>query len=231
MKEVKAYQTTDGFIFPEKEEAENHQKTIDNFVQRKKEFLEEIKQEVKKAKENKKTIYVVPGLREKVIATEKGPEFTDPLLHVKIEEFPWDEYEVLKVEESELVRKVYYKKKYSMSEVVELKLKADEEILKKTKVSIPGELLTEAEIELMCFFSPTVYEEEEERGKWYTPKTTVVKANGKLYAIEWEEGLTENQEDWFNWFNVPPYEVTLETETELITVTNTIINKVEWKQY
>jgi len=41
--------------------------------------------------------------------------------------------------------------------------------------------------------------------RWYRSATTICEFNGKYYACEWDEGLTENQER--QWYGDQPYEV------------------------
>ncbi len=68
-----------------------------------------------------------------------------------------------------------------------------------------GEELTESEITyfLACMGEP-VSEEEGERHRWTEEVHTVTRLNGKLYAVDWERGLTENNE---NEYPNQPYEV------------------------
>lgn len=68
-----------------------------------------------------------------------------------------------------------------------------------------GEELTESEI---CYFlscmGKLVLEEEGERHRWTQDVHTVTMWNGKLYAVDWGRGLTENNE---NEFLNQPYEI------------------------
>lgn len=41
--------------------------------------------------------------------------------------------------------------------------------------------------------------------RWYRSATTICEFNGKYYACEWDQGLTENQEN--QWYGDQPYEV------------------------
>lgn len=68
-----------------------------------------------------------------------------------------------------------------------------------------GEELTESEI---CYFMDVmgkfVSEETGERHRWTETVHTVTRFNGKLYAVDWERGLTENND---NEYLNQPYEV------------------------
>lgn len=85
-----------------------------------------------------------------------------------------------------------------------------------------GDYLSEDEIEQLCWDYPCVYQEEGDSGRWTTFITTVVEVNGKNYAINWQRGLTEYQE---NIFDNQPYEC--EITKEEVTITKTIINEVK----
>ena len=52
--------------------------------------------------------------------------------------------------------------------------------------------------------------------RWTRPVTTIFEVNGRYFAFNWEQGLTEYQEDYFP-FN--PVEVVKKEETRLVTVT------------
>lgn len=51
-------------------------------------------------------------------------------------------------------------------------------------------------------------------GRWTQHITTIFKDGNKFYALEWERGLTEYQEDEFYW---QPYEVEPYQETIVVT--------------
>lgn len=90
-----------------------------------------------------------------------------------------------------------------------------------------GDHLTESEIESLCWDYPEVYEEEHDSGRWTTFMTTVVDVNGKNYAINWQRGLTEYQE---NIYDEQPYECELVEEEVTITKTTIYeIKKDKWK--
>lgn len=42
-----------------------------------------------------------------------------------------------------------------------------------------------------------VDEEDLDSGRWQLYKLTILEIDGKLYGVEWSEGLTENQENEF----------------------------------
>lgn len=76
------------------------------------------------------------------------------------------------------------------------------------------EKLEEWEIENLVIENK-VDEEVNDRGRWEDYMFTVVKLGDKYFGINWNRGLTENQEDSF--MDVP-YEVEKRTETKTITV-------------
>lgn len=77
-----------------------------------------------------------------------------------------------------------------------------------------GEEFTEEELRDLTW----QFAEEEiiygENGRWTREVTTIFKIDDRYFALEWEEGLTEFQE---NGFYDQPYEVVLELKTEVIT--------------
>lgn len=84
-----------------------------------------------------------------------------------------------------------------------------------------GDYLSEDEIEYLCWEYPCAYQEEGDSGRWTTFMVTVVEVNGKLYAINWQRGLTEYQE---NTFDEQPYECELERK-EVKKIVTTIRRK------
>lgn len=54
-----------------------------------------------------------------------------------------------------------------------------------------------------------------ENRRWYRKVTTIFKVEDRYFAVEWDEGLTELQE---NEFYKQPYEVYPEEETKVITI-------------
>lgn len=155
------------------------------------------------AEPKRKTLYIREyrgwgKTEEKILFTEEGKEFTNPELHTK------DEYKVERIEVvDKYTKKVFYEDKYTTEEIATRKLKK-------------GIELTEDEISslLMCF--DTVHEEEGEGRRWSKWRLSVIEVDNVLYAIEWDEGLTEMQE---NSYLDQPYKVELETKEVVVTKT------------
>lgn len=76
------------------------------------------------------------------------------------------------------------------------------------------EKLEEWEIENLVIENK-VDEEVNDKGRWEEYMFTVVQLDDKYFGIDWNRGLTENQEDSFM---DQPYEVVKETVTKTITV-------------
>lgn len=93
----------------------------------------------------------------------------------------------------------------------------DEIMAKKIDV---GEDLTVKELKTLAFECEKVDEEEGDSGRWSQSIMTVVKLCDRFFAIDWERGLTERQE---NEFYNQPYEVEKNTYEKTIMVT-------EWNQ-
>lgn len=55
----------------------------------------------------------------------------------------------------------------------------------------------------------------EDLDRWTRGMTTICQLGDKYFAVDWEEGLTEYQE---NWFDNQPYEVELHEYQKVITV-------------
>lgn len=84
-----------------------------------------------------------------------------------------------------------------------------------------GRKLSESDIREMYYDREEVYEVEGEESRWSRSMTTVVKGlDGYQYAIDWERGLTESQED--SYYN-QPRKVKLE-EKEITTTVIQIID-------
>lgn len=76
------------------------------------------------------------------------------------------------------------------------------------------EKLTEKELKNLVWSHETDREEGENR-RWTRTVTSIVKLNGRTFSLDWEEGLTESQEnDYYN----QPYEVKKQFETKTIEV-------------
>lgn len=245
-KEIKMYESKDGTLFKTKKGAENHDKkeivnqVLTNLKMTKDEVSEKlqilskrnfvIKGILKNEPDwtkwythhimcinedlfkdpKKKTIYVRKYKqwgkdKEDILFTELTEDFTSPELHCG------DEWKVDGVEcIDEFNSKVYYDYKYSW----------EERMLKKI---INKDELDESEIKGLVNELPIVYEEEGEDRRWSKSMLSVVELRGNLYAIEWEKGLTENQE---NSYYDQPYPVELKKEERIIkTIVTTVVKK------
>lgn len=78
-----------------------------------------------------------------------------------------------------------------------------------------GEELTEYELDELRYGDRI----KEDEGRWTRTVTSIFELCGRYFALEWEEGLTEMQE---NEFNNQPYEVEKVTYEKTITI-------IEWK--
>ena len=150
------------------------------------------------------------GLKEDVLFIEKGIDFADPELHCNSPELSIHErFKVVRVEEkNSITRNVYYDFKYDWKERMKMKLE-DSVNLSSSEIN-----------DLISNFSE-VHREEGENRRWSKSVLSVIDIDGDLYAIEWEEGLTENQE---NEFCNQPYPVTLKTE-EIVIKQTTVVKK------
>lgn len=83
-----------------------------------------------------------------------------------------------------------------------------------------GVKLTERELRELCFEFNEVDRIEGDNRRWSRSVKSIIKLGEKYFAVEWEEGLTECQE---NEFYYQPYEVEEYTFEKTITVT-------EWKK-
>lgn len=86
----------------------------------------------------------------------------------------------------------------------------NEEILKKIDNK---EFLSEKEIKTFVHDNCEVDEIEGEEHRWYRVITTIIEINNRYFAICWNRGLTEYQE---NEYPNQPYEV--ESKDEIITI-------------
>lgn len=80
-----------------------------------------------------------------------------------------------------------------------------------------GENLTERELEKFRWFGNDI--EYGENRRWNRTVTTEVEYDGRFFIIDWEEGLTEYQE---NGFYDQPYEVEKITEKQTVVATRNI---------
>ena len=67
-----------------------------------------------------------------------------------------------------------------------------------------GEYLTEKELRTAVFKCNEVTTKYGENLRWSRSASTIIKIKDKLFCIEWEEGLTERQNSYFE---EQPYEV------------------------
>ena len=79
-----------------------------------------------------------------------------------------------------------------------------------------GEKLTEREIRTLVWDSKQMAEIEGDKRRWTQDMRTIVDLNGELWEIDWESGLTEYQEDYYDH---QPYRVEEHTRTITTTVT------------
>lgn len=77
------------------------------------------------------------------------------------------------------------------------------------------EELTETELHRLVHECDVVDETRGENRRWSRTITSVVKLGSKFFAVEWEEGLTENQD---NSYSNQPYEVELHEHEKTIVV-------------
>lgn len=67
-----------------------------------------------------------------------------------------------------------------------------------------GENLTERELKTLVYEGNEVDEIEGDSGRWTQSVQTIIEVDGVLYAVDWQRGLTECQE---NEFYDQPYKV------------------------
>lgn len=141
-------------------------------------------------------------LKEEILFTETGTAFTDPELHCNNPKLcVGDQYKVIKVDNvNSVTKKVYYDYKYDWSQRMSMKLKARKN-------------LSSLDIRDLIYNFNEVHREEGEDRRWSKSVLSVIDIEGELYAIEWEQGLTENQE---NEFYNQPYSCTLKTKEIVI---------------
>jgi len=85
-----------------------------------------------------------------------------------------------------------------------------------------GEKLTEKELRDLILNYGKESDEGENR-RWSCTVTTIVELFGRTFAVEWERGLTEMQE---NEYYSQPYEVELKTSEKIVIVKEWVaINK------
>lgn len=243
VKKINVYQTSDGKEFKTEKGAENHERklAVNQVIKDLNMTKDEIAAKVDKMKTRnvtvatlirsvgewtewpthlikqidkdfladppKKTLYVMEtkswgDVKEEVLFEEEDwKRFRKPDLHVG------EIYKVERVEDvDEYTRKVYYENKYTEGELIKMKLEK-------------GERLNEHEILDLMMWYPIVYEEEGEDRRWSRSVLSVIDVDGVKYAVDWDKGLTENQE---NSYYGQPYKVKLVEEEITITKTSVV---------
>lgn len=76
-----------------------------------------------------------------------------------------------------------------------------------------GKYLTRAELENAVYECDVIGTEYGENRRWTRSARSIIKIEDKLFCIEWEEGLTECQ---INYFDEQPYEVKEVIETVIV---------------
>ena len=84
-----------------------------------------------------------------------------------------------------------------------------------------GKILTEEELRESSLECDIVTTEYGENRRWSRSARTIIKINDKLFCIEWDQGLTEYQEDHFG---EQPYEV--EEIENVVVVKNYVMKKL-----
>lgn len=245
VKKINVYQASDGKEFKAKKGAENHERNlaVNQVVKNLNMTKDEITAKINKVKTRnvtvatlirsvgewtewpthlikqinkdfladppKKTLYIMEtktwqGVNEEILFEEEDwNHFRKPDLHAS------ELYEVNRVEDvDEFTRKVYYENKYTESELIKMKLEK-------------GEDLDDNEIQDLMIWYPIVYEEEGEDRRWLRSVLSVVDVDGVKYAVDWDKGLTENQEN--EYYN-QPYKVKLIEEE--VTIIKTIVKPI-----
>ena len=85
-----------------------------------------------------------------------------------------------------------------------------------------GEALTEKELKTLVFECNEIEREEGENRRWSRSVESIIELCGRYFAVVWEEGLTEYQD---NEFYDQPYEVEEKTYEKKITVTEWVKKK------
>ena len=88
--------------------------------------------------------------------------------------------------------------------------KYEAEVLKKIRNK---EDFTQEEIESFFYMLEEVDEKRYDKHRWYTPVETIFKVKDTYILLEWDEGLTEYQE---NEYDLNPYEVYYKEKTTVV---------------
>ena len=78
-----------------------------------------------------------------------------------------------------------------------------------------GEKLSREEVEDLVLWGKEVYREYGENRKYRRPILSIISLLGKLYAVNWEEGLAGYHDEFWN----QPYEVELKEWSVMVTET------------
>lgn len=76
-----------------------------------------------------------------------------------------------------------------------------------------GEKFSERELSIMPWEMNVVDTVYGENGRWTRPVQTIFEVQGRLFALDWDEGLTESQD---HEFDLQPYEVEKRTKTIVV---------------
>lgn len=144
--------------------------------------------------------------------SENGLNWTD-LAPWQLEELPGlkERTEEILREEKENKEKEEYNRTYYWEHFDEIMLKKIDS----------GEKLTERELQTLAFDFECDRMNGENR-RWSRSVTTIIELNGRFFAVDWEEGLTECQEDEFHY---QPREVIKHEYEKVITVTEWLEKK------
>ena len=82
--------------------------------------------------------------------------------------------------------------------------------------------LTDSELSILVY-NYSVHEENKDWGRWTMGMYTVSKLKDRYFAINWEQGLTESQDDYFY---EQPVEVMPHTYEKTMTVTEYILKNI-----
>ena len=85
-----------------------------------------------------------------------------------------------------------------------------------------GEKLTEEELKTLVFECNEVFKKKGENRRWSRRVESIIELCGRYFAVVWDEGLTEYQD---NEFYDQPYEVEEKTYEKTITVTEWVKKK------
>ena len=147
------------------------------------------------------------------VMSENGMDWTD-LPESEIRKLPTLEDEILKLRRQEEEKKeAELKAKKEKEEQEKYYYEHFDEIML-NKID-NGEPLTEDELRSLVFDWGEVERINGENRRWSRTVKSIIDIRGRKFAIEWEEGLTEHQEDCFY---EQPYEVELHQEEKVIVV-------------